>query len=56
MHGIASVTTITRPDGKPIKHASLAYTVSQSGTGQLMNNDYQQTVLENTLSRPTRCR
>lgn len=51
VHGIASVTTITRPDGKPIKHASLAYTVSQSGTGQLMNNDFQQTVLENTLQQ-----
>ncbi|MBO0678763.1 MMPL family transporter [Mycolicibacterium sp. S2-37] len=49
VHGIASVTTITRPDGKPIKHASLAYTLGQSGTGQIMNNDFQQTVLENTL-------
>ncbi|MET0899081.1 MAG: MMPL family transporter [Mycobacterium sp.] len=51
VHGIASVTTITRPDGKPIKHASLAYTVSQSGTGQLMNNDFQQIVLDNTLQQ-----
>ncbi len=51
VHGIASVTTITRPDGKPIKHASLAYTVSQSGNGQVMNNDFQQTVLENTLKQ-----
>ncbi|WP_319429106.1 MMPL family transporter [Mycobacterium sp. RTGN5] len=49
--GIAQVTTITRPDGKPIEHASLAYTMSQSGTGQLLNNDYQQTVLENTLKQ-----
>ncbi|CAN7158267.1 RND family transporter [Mycolicibacterium frederiksbergense] len=51
VHGIASVTTITRPDGKPIKHASLAYTVSQSGNGQVMNNDFQQTVLDNTLKQ-----
>ncbi|ADT97553.1 MMPL/RND family transporter [Mycolicibacterium gilvum] len=51
VHGIASVTTITRPDGKPIKHASLAYTIGQSGTGQIMNNDFQQTVLENTLKQ-----
>ncbi|MCK0173613.1 RND family transporter [Mycolicibacterium sp. F2034L] len=51
VHGIASVTTITRPDGKPIKHASLAYTVSQSGTGQVMNNDFQQRVLDNTLQQ-----
>ncbi|MEH3132775.1 MAG: MMPL family transporter [Mycolicibacterium neoaurum] len=51
VHGIASVTTITRPDGKPIKHSTLAYTVSQSGNGQLMNNDFQQTVLDNTLQQ-----
>jgi RND superfamily putative drug exporter len=51
VHGIAQVQTITRPDGKPIEHASLAYTVGQSGTGQLLNNDYQQTVLENTLKQ-----
>lgn len=51
VHGIAQVQTITRPDGKPIEHASLAYTVSQSGNGQLMNNDYQQTVLANTLKQ-----
>ncbi|MGW0157898.1 MMPL/RND family transporter [Mycobacterium sp. NPDC003323] len=51
VHGIASVTTITRPDGKPIKHSTLAYTVGQSGTGQIMNNDFQQTVLDNTLQQ-----
>ncbi|EHB54916.1 Transport protein [Mycolicibacterium rhodesiae JS60] len=51
VNGIAQVTTITRPDGKPIEHASLAYTMSQSGTGQLLNNDYQQTILENTLKQ-----
>ncbi|BCI56101.1 membrane protein [Mycolicibacterium litorale] len=51
VHGIAQVQTITRPDGKPIEHASLAYNISQGGTGQLMNNDYQQTVLENTLKQ-----
>ncbi|HEX7825575.1 MAG TPA: MMPL family transporter [Mycobacterium sp.] len=51
VHGIAQVQTITRPDGKPIEHASLAYTVGQGGTGQLLNNDYQQTVLENTLKQ-----
>lgn len=51
VNGIAQVTTITRPDGKPIKHASLAYSMSQSSTGQLMNNDYQQIVLENSLKQ-----
>ncbi|MHA3018892.1 MMPL/RND family transporter [Mycobacterium sp. BMJ-28] len=51
VHGIAQVQTITRPDGKPIEHASLAYSMSQSGTGTLMNNDMQQTVLDNTLKQ-----
>ncbi len=51
VNGISQVTTITRPDGKPIEHASLAYMISQGGTGQIMNNDYQQTVLENTLAQ-----
>ncbi|BBZ29826.1 membrane protein [Mycolicibacterium madagascariense] len=51
VHGIAQVQTITRPDGKPVEHASLAYSMSQSGTGQLLNNDYQQTVLANTLKQ-----
>jgi RND superfamily putative drug exporter len=48
VHGIAQVQAITRPDGKPIEHASLSYTVSQGGTGQIMSNDYQQQVLANT--------
>ncbi|GAB5894681.1 MMPL/RND family transporter [Mycolicibacterium mageritense] len=51
VHGIAQVQTITRPDGKPIEHASLPYSMSQSGTGTLMNNDYQQKVLDNTLKQ-----
>ena len=51
VHGIASVTTITRPDGKPVKHASLAYMVSQGGVAQIMNNDFQQKVLDNTLQQ-----
>ncbi|WP_292988591.1 MMPL family transporter [Mycobacterium sp.] len=51
VHGIAQVQTITRPDGKPIEHASLAYTLGQSGIGQLMNNDYQQRVIGNTLKQ-----
>ncbi|WP_019971851.1 RND family transporter [Mycobacterium sp. 141] len=51
VHGIAQVQTITRPDGKPIEHASVPYSMSQSGTGTLMNNDYQQTVLDNTLKQ-----
>ncbi|MGE0218056.1 RND family transporter [Mycolicibacterium sp.] len=51
VHGIAQVQTITRPDGKPIEHTTLAYSISQAGTGALMNNDYQEQVLENTLEQ-----
>src|SRR5690625_7481960 len=46
VHGIAQVQTITRPDGDPIKHSTIPYTVGQSGTAQLMNNDYLQTNLD----------
>ncbi|MGY4710314.1 MMPL/RND family transporter [Mycolicibacterium sp. CBM1] len=51
VHGIAQVQTITRPEGKPIEHASIPYSLSQNSTGQLMNNDYQQTVIANTLKQ-----
>ncbi len=51
VHGIAQVLTITRPDGDPIKHSSIPYTVGQSGTGQVMNNDYLQTNLDNLLKQ-----
>ncbi|MDQ2626153.1 MAG: MMPL family transporter [Actinomycetota bacterium] len=51
VHGIAQVQTITRPDGDPIKHSTIPYTIGQSGTAALMNNDYMQTNLENLLSQ-----
>ncbi|MDX1881575.1 MMPL family transporter [Mycolicibacterium sp. 141076] len=51
VHGIAQVQTITRPDGDPIKHSTIPYTVGQSGSTQLMNNDYTQTNLNNLLSQ-----
>ncbi|BBY65252.1 MMPL/RND family transporter [Mycolicibacterium helvum] len=51
VHGIAQVQTITRPDGKPIEHSTIPYSLSQNGTGQLMNNDYQQTIIANTLKQ-----
>ncbi|MEB3061252.1 MMPL/RND family transporter [[Mycobacterium] zoologicum] len=51
VHGIAQVQTITRPDGDPIKHSTIPYTIGQSGTAQLMNNDYMQTNLENLLKQ-----
>jgi putative drug exporter of the RND superfamily len=49
--GIAQVQTITRPDGKPIEHSTIPYTLSQSGTGQIMGNDYQQGVIANILAQ-----
>lgn len=51
VHGIAQVQTITRPDGEPIKHSTIPYTIGQSGTGQIMNNDYMQTNLDNLLGQ-----
>ncbi|MGV0697866.1 MMPL/RND family transporter [Mycolicibacter sinensis] len=51
VHGIAQVQTITRPDGDPIKHSTIPYTIGQSGTAALMNNDYMQTNLENLLNQ-----
>jgi RND superfamily putative drug exporter len=51
VHGIAQVQTITRPDGDPIKHSTIPYTVGQQGTTQLMNNDYMQTNLDNLLAQ-----
>ncbi|MEN4474474.1 MMPL family transporter [Mycolicibacterium cosmeticum] len=51
VHGIAQVQTITRPKGEPIEHSTIAYNVGQSGVGQIMNNDYQQTVIANTLKQ-----
>ncbi|MCV7194021.1 RND family transporter [Mycolicibacterium brumae] len=51
VHGIAQVQTITRPDGDPIKHSTLAYTVGQSGSAQIMNNDYAQANLDNLLQQ-----
>ncbi|SOX56543.1 MMPL family transporter [Mycobacterium ahvazicum] len=51
VHGIAQVQTITRPEGKPIQHTTIPYNISMNSTGQIMNNDYQQTILKNTLKQ-----
>jgi putative drug exporter of the RND superfamily len=51
VHGIAQVQTITRPDGKPIEHSTIPYTISQGGTAQILNNDYMQATLANTLAQ-----
>ncbi|MBU8809468.1 MMPL family transporter [Mycolicibacterium goodii] len=51
VHGIAQVQTITRPDGDPIEHSTIPYTIGQNGTSQIMNNDYMQTNLDNLLKQ-----
>jgi RND superfamily putative drug exporter len=51
VHGIAQVQTITRPEGKPIEHSTIPYAISQTSTGQIMNNDYLQTTMANTLKQ-----
>ncbi|OBA70080.1 hypothetical protein A5641_14080 [Mycobacterium sp. 1554424.7] len=51
VHGIAQVQTITRPEGRPIQHTSIPYTISMNSTGQIMNNDYTQATLKNTLKQ-----
>jgi putative drug exporter of the RND superfamily len=51
VHGIAQVQTITRPEGRPIQHASIPFTIGMNSTGQVMNNDYTQATLANTLKQ-----
>jgi RND superfamily putative drug exporter len=51
VHGIAQVQTITRPEGKPIEHSTIPYSISQNSTGQVMNNDYLQMTMANTLKQ-----
>ncbi|OBH14043.1 RND family transporter, partial [Mycobacterium sp. E1747] len=51
VHGVAQVQTITRPEGRPIQHTSIPFNISMNSTGQLMNNDYTQTTLANTLKQ-----
>ncbi|HEY5842471.1 MAG TPA: RND family transporter, partial [Mycobacterium sp.] len=40
--GIARVQTITRPDGKPIKHSTIPFQMSMQGTLTQLNQKYQQ--------------
>jgi RND superfamily putative drug exporter len=51
VHGIAQVQTITRPEGRPIQHTSIPFNISMSNAAQVMNNDYVQTILSNTLQQ-----
>jgi RND superfamily putative drug exporter len=49
--GISRVQTITRPDGKPIKHTTIPFQVSMQSTGQTMNRKYNQDMLANMLTQ-----
>ncbi|KMO70959.1 RND family transporter [Mycolicibacterium chlorophenolicum] len=40
--GVARVQTITRPDGKPIKHSTIPFQMSMQGTLTKLNQKYQQ--------------
>ena len=40
--GISRVQTITRPDGKPIKHSTIPFQMSMQGTTSKLNEKYQQ--------------
>jgi len=47
--GIARVQTITRPTGKPIEHTTIPFQVSMQGTGQKLNEKYNQDLMANML-------
>lgn len=40
--GVARVQTITRPDGKPIKHSTIPFQLSMQGTTNQLNQSYLQ--------------
>ena len=49
--GISRVQTITRPDGKPIKHSTIPFMLSQQGTNSKLNEKYQQDGFANLLTQ-----
>ena len=49
--GISRVQTITRPDGKPIKHSTIPFQISMQGTSSKMNEKYQQDSFANMLKQ-----
>jgi RND superfamily putative drug exporter len=49
--GISRVQTITRPDGKPIKHSTIPFQISMQGTTSQMNQKYQQDSFANMLKQ-----
>ncbi|KAA0093207.1 MMPL family transporter [Mycolicibacterium sp. P1-18] len=49
--GISRVQTITRPDGKPIKHSTIPFQISMQGTASKLNEKYQQDSFANMLQQ-----
>jgi RND superfamily putative drug exporter len=49
--GIARVQTITRPTGKPIEHTTIPFQIGMQGTGQKMNEKYNQDLMANMLKQ-----
>jgi putative drug exporter of the RND superfamily len=49
--GIARVQTITRPEGKPIKHTTIPFAISMQGTTQTMNQKYNQDRMADMLKQ-----
>ncbi|MGE2728275.1 RND family transporter [Mycolicibacterium vaccae] len=49
--GVARVQTITRPDGKPIKHTTLGFQMSMQGTTTRLNEKYQQDRMADMLTQ-----
>jgi RND superfamily putative drug exporter len=47
--GISRVQTITRPDGKPIKHTTIPFQVGMQSTSQTMNRKYNEDTMANML-------
>ncbi|MDH6245295.1 MMPL family transporter [Mycobacterium sp. OTB74] len=49
--GVARVQTITRPDGKPIKHTTIPFIMGMQGVTQKMNEKYMQDMMANMLTQ-----
>ena len=49
--GISRVQTITRPEGKPIKHTTIPFAISMQGTTQVMNQKYNQDRMADMLKQ-----
>jgi len=49
--GISRVQTITRPDGKPIKHSTIPFQISMQGTASKLNEKYQRDSFANMLQQ-----